>query len=117
MLCVELGELIHDDRLLGARLRVVEADEQVAGRDLVAVLDQDLPHDAAVAVLNLLHRAFDDDASARDHRAGNLGEHGPAADPAHAQHDDGGSDEHVRADAVRKHRTAAWRMSRKGGHV
>ena len=70
---VDLGELPFDDGEFGAEERAVEADEDLALIDAVAVAGEDLADDAAVGVLDDLPVACDLDHAARDDGAGDLG--------------------------------------------
>ena len=78
----------HDVEI-GARLRLVEAHQDVAGLDVIALAHPQLADDAADRMLNLLDVALDDELTRGDHGAPDLGEGRPAADAA----DEGGDDE------------------------
>ena len=84
--------------------------------DAVAVGDQDLAHDAAVPVLDQLDLLAHHDLALRDHRAGQLRVHRPAA--ASAYQPDREHDRHrdPRADAERFLRAACSLLRGLGAH-
>ena len=77
---IELGETLGDDRQIGAGHGFVEADENIAGLDPIAVVRAHFADDAAGRVLHLLHVGIDDERALGDERAGDFGGRGPAAE-------------------------------------
>lgn len=80
-----LRELRADDRKLGARLDIVEPEEDLAFLDLVALADRYRLDDASVAMLHLLQVLVDLDHALRDHGAVQRRGGGPAAATEHEQ--------------------------------
>ena len=76
---VELGETLGDDRQIGPGHRLVEAHEDVAGFDAVAVARAHFADDAAGRVLHFFHVGIHDQRALRDQRAGNFGGRRPTA--------------------------------------
>ena len=106
----ELVEAFGDDGKVGARDRVVEPHEDIAGLDAIAVVHAELADDAAGRVLHLLDVGIDDDRARRDQRAGDLGRCRPAADAAGEQQHDQAAGQEMTMDGVA-------RASRRGrGH-
>ena len=85
---IELGQPLGDDGKVGARDGLVEAHQDVAFLDAVAVAHAHLADHAAARVLHLLHVGIDDERAGGDQRAGNLRGRRPAADPADQQDDE-----------------------------
>ena len=81
-----------DDAECGARLRIVETQQNIVGRNGVAILDEDLADHTTRWVLDLLAVAVDHDQSRGDNRTGECGNGRPAADAEHeeARHDETG---------------------------
>ena len=77
---IELGETLGDDRQIRLRHGFVEANENIAGLDPVAVAHANLADDTAARVLDLLDVGIDDQRALGDQRAGDLGGRGPAAE-------------------------------------
>ena len=88
----ELDQLRDDDAECGARLRIVETQQNVVGGNGIAILDEDLADHATRWVLDLLAVAVDHDQPRGDNRAGERGNRRPAADAEHeeARHDETG---------------------------
>jgi len=76
----QLVERLGHDAEIRLRLRAVEPDDHVALLHPVALLDQQLAHDAAGRVLDLLDVGIDHQLAGRDHGAGQLGRGRPSAD-------------------------------------
>ncbi len=82
-------EPFGDDRKVGARDRIVEAHDHVAGLDAVAVARTQFADDAAGRMLDFLHVGIDDHRARRNERAGQLHSARPAADATDQDsHDD-----------------------------
>ena len=96
----ELVEALGDDGQVGARDRIVEPHEDVAGLDAIAVAHTELADDAAGRVLHLLHVRIDDDGALRDERTGDLGRCRPTADAAGEQQHDQGAGQEMTMDGV-----------------
>src|SRR5262245_26204030 len=75
----QLVETLGDDRQVGARDRVVEADHDVARLDVVAAADAKLAHDPAGRMLHLLDAGIHHQHPRGDHRPGQLSRHRPTA--------------------------------------
>ena len=69
----EFVEAFGDDGKVGARDRIVEPYENIAGLDAVAVAHAELANNAAGRMLDLLHVGIDDDRAWRDERTGRSG--------------------------------------------
>ena len=97
----QLVERLDHHGEIGARRRVVEPHQKIAGAHPVAVPDAQLGHDAAGRVLDLLHVRFDHHQALGDDGPGNLGRYRPAADAeADQQHDDDAGDQVIADGAV-----------------
>ena len=76
---VEFGESLGDDRQIGPRHGLVEANENVACLHAVAVAGAYFADHAAGWMLHLLHVGIDDQRTLGDEGAGDFGRGGPAA--------------------------------------
>ena len=88
-----------DDALVGRRHGRVEADQDLAGLHLVALLDEDLGDRAAALVLHLLDVAADHQRSMADDRAGEIDHRRQAADAEDQRGDREQADRHMSANA------------------
>jgi hypothetical protein len=93
----KLVETLGHDREVGARDRVVEPNQNVAGLDVIAVANAQLPDGSPGRVLNLLHVGVDDDRALGNDGAGKVGRRSPAADTDRQNHGRHGSDQKVMA--------------------
>ena len=91
----QLVELVGHHLQVGARHRLIETQQQIAGLHDVAVLDADLADDAAGGMLHLLDIGLDDDDAGGDDGAGDFRLRRPHADAADEEDDDGKADQHV----------------------
>jgi hypothetical protein len=76
---VKFNEALVDDRQIGAGYGLIEADENVAGFDMIAIAHEKFTDHTAGRMLHLLHIGIDDDRALRDQRARDLGCRCPAA--------------------------------------
>src|SRR6185312_1387559 len=76
---VELGEAFGDDRQIGPRHRLIEAHQDIASLDAVAVARAHFADDAAGRVLHLFYVGIHDQRALRDQRAGNFRRRRPTA--------------------------------------
>ncbi len=74
-------QALGDDRETRLGYGVVEADDNIAGLDDVAIFRAKLADDAAGRMLNLLHIGIDHDLTRRDERTGDFGRRRPSAKP------------------------------------
>ena len=98
----ELVQALDDDREVGARDRLIQAHEQVAGLDLIPVAHEQFADNTAGWVLHLLDVRIDHETARGDHRAGDFGRAGPAADSA--GQDDGDPEAEAEVAAERRPR-------------
>lgn len=84
---IKFNEPFVDDRQIGAGHRFIEAEENVAGFDMIAVAHKKFADHAAGRMLHFLHIGIDHNRALRDQRARDLGRRRPAAQSDH-QHTD-----------------------------
>ncbi len=85
--CVKFNQTFVDDRQIGAGYGLVEADENIAGFDMIAIAHEKFADHAAGRMLHLLHIGIDDDRARRNQRARDLGCRCPAAQSDHEHTD------------------------------
>ncbi len=95
--CGHLVEALGDDGEIDSRDGLVKPQHDLAAANALAVAHQQLADDAASQVLHLLDVGVDHDRSRRDHRAGQFGGRGPAADPDGQQQGDDDATQEVTA--------------------
>jgi hypothetical protein len=95
---VKFNEAFVDDRQIGAGNGLVEADEDIAGFDMIAVAHEKFADDAAGRMLHFLHISIDDNRALRDKRARDLGCRRPAPKSDHQHTDQNGPGENVPTD-------------------
>ena len=105
---LEFVELASDDLQVGACDGLVEPQQQVARRDLVAVAHADVADHATRWVLHLLDVGFDHDRALGNHGAGELSGRCPSAEPAGQEEERGHADRHVSAQAVGHPPAPGW---------
>ena len=84
---VKFNEAFVDDRQIGAGYGLIEAEENIAGFDMIAIAHEKFTDHAAGRMLHFLHIGIDDDRALRNQRARYLGRRCPAAQSDHEHTD------------------------------